>query len=205
MADRTQLAGLGFADRDKGPKHDLMCQFLLDPEQADELCGMFGAVVCASQTEFPISKGQNQYKTTIGFLDVLYKCHFGPRNIMREVSSAREYFDARSKKAAELKIDDAPIADQERFYREFPYQSGAIAVEVKTGVVSTGELIRQIGLYREHLGMEMDAAWVLATPTPLLEDDVRFLHKHGITSVACTGFESWVARRGKKLSAGPVL
>lgn len=39
--DRTLLAQLGFADRDKqNPLHDLACQYLIQPEQAHRLAGM---------------------------------------------------------------------------------------------------------------------------------------------------------------------
>jgi len=93
--DRTMLARLGFADPDKkNPIHDLACQYVALPENATALvahtvlvrqvpvartytdhCKLKGTVTMTpefsrAELEVPISKGEGQYKTTIGFLDV---------------------------------------------------------------------------------------------------------------------------------------
>lgn len=99
--DRTLLAKLGFADPDKKDRrHDLACQYLALPENAERLARLalgwsdleavlpratypFHREVCrwrclesatrikvTPKLEVPLSKGDGQYKTTIGFLDV---------------------------------------------------------------------------------------------------------------------------------------
>jgi hypothetical protein len=86
--DRSLLANLGFADPDKkDPKHDWACQYLCQPEVGKKWLGLLTFPYLSDRqkatwnfkdfadlhfrTEVPISKGEGQYKTTIGFLDVL--------------------------------------------------------------------------------------------------------------------------------------
>lgn len=82
-SDRTLIARLGFADPDKRDQlHDLACQYVVQPAAVEAM----GLAVVASdksttplrldpssraQFECPISKGEGQYKTTIGFVDVV--------------------------------------------------------------------------------------------------------------------------------------
>ena len=96
--DRTMLAKFGFADLDKrNPLHDLACQYLIQPEVMTTF-----AEVTLNETskedytvnswerrigertrvvdnvegwiEIPLNKGGGQYKTTVGFIDVILKC-----------------------------------------------------------------------------------------------------------------------------------
>lgn len=68
--NRTMLANLGFADPDKGKTHDLMCNFIV--EHADDIRRLlFHEPGGSAHTEMPISKGNGQYKTTIGYFDVV--------------------------------------------------------------------------------------------------------------------------------------
>lgn len=70
--NRTMLANLGFADSDKGETHDLMCNFIV--EHADNVRQLlFHEPGGGAHTEVPISKGDGQYKTTIGYLDVVLR------------------------------------------------------------------------------------------------------------------------------------
>lgn len=94
--DRTMIVKLGFADADKkNPLHDWACQYLardsvapkiidayLDREMAQRISNNpppngvtlgNAQVGFDAELEFPISKGQGQYRTTIGFIDVLYR------------------------------------------------------------------------------------------------------------------------------------
>ena len=99
--DRTMLTRLGFADPDKkNPTHDLACQYVaenaasildqvvqLKPQPIDvtnDGARYVGARTLSVQARKPvleqaISKGQYQYKTTIGFIDVVL-----PYDIMSE-------------------------------------------------------------------------------------------------------------------------
>src|SRR6185437_3904215 len=93
--NRTLLAKLGFADKDKGvPLHDLACQYLTSPEASmsigeavvrRRLDDALGQAIERLQESEPrkvgdikpinfvhehiLSKGDGQYKTTIGFID----------------------------------------------------------------------------------------------------------------------------------------
>lgn len=98
---------LGFADPDKkDSKHDLACQFLARETSA------LSSWLTGSQDdkaysilEYPHSKGEGQYKTTLGFFDVLI---WWPRLSFAVV---------------EVKISKIPLGDvlrQIMFYRSFP-------------------------------------------------------------------------------------
>jgi hypothetical protein len=86
--DRTLLSRLGFADPDKkNSQHDLACQYLADREKVqsivlmiaekmqapEESANSFDALMGTTYSAFevPIEKGENQYKTTIGFVDLI--------------------------------------------------------------------------------------------------------------------------------------
>jgi len=84
--DRTLLAKLGFADQDKKERrHDWACQYLAQPEVAARLAAFLGVPRTRDrwvngvpswefeyvETETHLTKGEDQYKTTIGFLDVV--------------------------------------------------------------------------------------------------------------------------------------
>jgi hypothetical protein len=84
--DRTLMARLGFSDPDKkDPRHDWACQYLCQIDRAEkiaravqkrtrEIDGIAYSLRCLEKvttaSEWAISKGQNQYRTTIGFIDV---------------------------------------------------------------------------------------------------------------------------------------
>lgn len=78
--DRTLLASLAFADKDKKDvRHDLACQYLLQPEVAEKISKLFKEnegleekhpiKFIGGDLEIPLTKGQDQYKTFIGFID----------------------------------------------------------------------------------------------------------------------------------------
>lgn len=74
--DKTLLAKLGFSDRDKKhPRHDLACQYLAQSPVFAKLMQPFlgtGCEVVSAQLEheYHITKGDRQYRTTIGFADL---------------------------------------------------------------------------------------------------------------------------------------
>jgi hypothetical protein len=84
MDDRTLIGRLGFADPDKHDStHDLACQYLTLPdnvrrlvdivkrEHYEQVRGFDGKVSFDTpRPEHPISKGEGQYRTTIGFIDL---------------------------------------------------------------------------------------------------------------------------------------
>jgi hypothetical protein len=82
--DRTMLANLGFADPDKQePLHDLACRYLMEPEQSGAILMSLGinSDVLYKYQEYTISKGEGQYRTTIGFMDVLFRCRPWDSNV----------------------------------------------------------------------------------------------------------------------------
>ncbi len=76
--DRTLLARLAFGDADKkNSKHDAACQYLAQPNTALEVVKVVDPTTVAhlegtrAEFEMPIEKGEGQYKTTIGFVDLV--------------------------------------------------------------------------------------------------------------------------------------
>lgn len=73
--DRTLLASLGFADPDKRDSnlHTLACEYLTEDAQSGRLVRLVNRneelISVESRVEVPLSKGEGQYRTTIGFLD----------------------------------------------------------------------------------------------------------------------------------------
>lgn len=71
--DKTLLASLSFGDKDKKDnRHDLACQYLTQPEVATKIGKMMIAeevTFSEGSLEIPLTKGHNQYKTFIGFID----------------------------------------------------------------------------------------------------------------------------------------
>jgi hypothetical protein len=71
--DKTLLASLSFGDKDKKDnRHDLAGQYLLQPEVASRIIKLFSKKewkFVGGNLELPLTKGHNQYKTFIGFLD----------------------------------------------------------------------------------------------------------------------------------------
>jgi hypothetical protein len=81
--DKTLLASLSFGDKDKKDRrHDLACQYLIQSEVAMKIVTAFrdpnlpGELTISKEVTFtggsleiPLTKGHNQYKTFIGFID----------------------------------------------------------------------------------------------------------------------------------------
>jgi hypothetical protein len=187
--DRTMLAKLGFADADrKEAKHDLACQFLTQPKPMEAIGRLFGNqpkspitvvkntgynfdfdkfISVASLTEVPISKGNGQYQTTVGFLDVSLKYH----NVykLRQNGSIGE---------------DTPESEQ--------FGGFYACIEVKIQPVPISDCIRQITLYQQYVtpynyGHHWDDRWImgwlLATPWTINANEAAALDAHQIKHV----------------------
>jgi hypothetical protein len=207
--NRTLLASLGFADEDKlDPKHDLACRYIAQKALVMKLAEMIYPAKCpykeswkrpydgviavemdgtydrtvssCGQCSFenPLSKGEGQYRTTIGFIDVLARVDVAESVVGKKRIRANEY------------KQDAPWADWE------PYQTGgkrgeAFGIEVKITPVGTGEIIRQINLYRQYLPVPgkyerrpmKRVPFVLATAFPISEASSEQLVGEGINHV----------------------
>ncbi len=135
--DRTLLAKLGFADPDKrgSRDHDLACHYvtlpgnlpklvsLTLPKSEEELFIRFDVTAL----EYPVSKGHNQYKVTIGFLDALLLYQLG--------------------KKADEKSEPYRVKDGIEFF----YEQYALIIEVKIHQIPIGDILRQLHLYEEYL------------------------------------------------------
>lgn len=187
----------------KEPRHDLACRYLAQPEVAKHIVSMFllsprpfslestrvysdevisrerGMISQAIKMllnphfERPIGKGEGQYKTTIGFIDLVLRAEI-QENVLSEKS----------------------VKEKEKWVVSTADDTTAMRVpifaEVKIASVSVGEIIRQIHLYREYLTPVVfqnyvNGSWgipfVLATAFPLSADALQQLKDDHIKHV----------------------
>ena len=134
-SDRTLLAKLGFSDPDKQDnKHDLACQYVacirnklfchFIPEQ-DDVEDIHFAL------EAPVYKGAKQYKSLVGFLDVVL--YTGTRGTITAAN-----------------VNPGRNNTYINYISECSYFKKHIALEVKTNPVSIGNLLAQMNVYKEH-------------------------------------------------------
>lgn len=207
----TLLSKLGFDDPDrKGDLHDIACGYMAQEKfsQAILAASYFNdrrktesfsmnnkpwrtclsersyAGIVNAEFERHITKGSDQYKTTIGFCDMILwyqhsektKCHYFEDNSDRE--------------------------------SENPILVG-VPVEVKISKCSIGDAIRQIRLYREYMDLKRDdnacpsreyAWWVLATHFEITDDEAKQLFASKIGHVRLgEGLNAYADEvRGKK-------
>lgn len=198
--NRTLIAKLGFADPDrKEPLHDLACRYIgsagmdgflrlmLKPHcyeiSAEEAAGQTGypigrvtskRVVGTPSFEVPVNKGDDQYKTTVGFVDATIK------------ASLRRH-------------GDRLVGGQE--FSEF---ISTFCIEVKITPTSYSDLLRQINLYREYwpepdyVGSEWKgfrtprARWVAAVAYDVSQSYVDMLARERIRVVRLgSRFRDW--------------
>lgn len=126
--DKTYLASLGFADTDrKTPEHDKACQYLAQFHVANELIVKFVGtneaiakrmVQINPKFEYALTKGHDQYKSTLGFLDLVIPCEFPMRFDSGEVGACA------GRLLIEVKITPIPVSEiirQINFYREYAF------------------------------------------------------------------------------------
>jgi len=135
-------------------------------------------IVLASNVEVVISKGEGQYKTTIGFLDVQIGWR---RHLVYESKFGR--------------LDYGHLA--EGSYDGSFDNRGSVVVEVKINPTGIGDIIRQFNLYREYV--RLTDAWVLATTYPLDAGQVDTLKQSNIHPILLgEGFQKWHDERAKR-------
>jgi hypothetical protein len=121
-----------------------------------------------ARNEMLLSKGEGQYQTTIGFVDVVLQVH-----------PAYEV----------VEIPHCPGcgAPAQGFEKHRPRANCyGIALEVKAGRTQISEAVRQIGLYRQylHLGYGLPGSiWGLATPWEITEPEGALLAQERIKHV----------------------
>lgn len=192
MRDRTQLATLGFADPDKkNGLHDLACQFLYKPEVR---LAVFKRVVSSTRpkvslvdwarTEYPLSKGSGQYRTTIGFLDVLYVWYGFVTNW--ETESGHIVVEVKTTRP----LSTGDVLRQIRLYQEYwPTEEAVKHVRGLEGAVNSPINCR----YRPSFDRTY---WVLATTFPVHSEDIAFLRSEGVFHVYLGDtFQTWLKLR----------
>jgi hypothetical protein len=203
--DRTLLSSLGFNDPDKkDPRHDLACRYIGQPEIAGKVLTTFNVPLHVSKVsqndfefegeesqtltlqkasyEWPLSKGDGQYKVTIGFLDVLLRSELAAFSKGRQRS--KYYF--------------SPWGEW-RDVDETSRSNVVVGVEVKVGEVGAGEIMRQVRLYREHMSFK---GFVVATAFALSPGGAEQLHSANIRHfVLGKGFERFCAIEDAKAPA----
>lgn len=157
--DRTLLANLGFADQDKkNPLHDKACYYLATPKVSTELAGSL--IVdekfrvkgnAKTEIEHPLSKGNGQYKTTIGFIDVLIQ-----QEIEHSPDGCRWHMHSIEEVAVEVKIIPVSISEsirQIKLYREYiEYSWRFVLVTSWTPDESEKAALRNERIYHRKLG-----------------------------------------------------
>jgi hypothetical protein len=154
----------------------------------DRYCSV--PTITHTSLEHPITKGEGQYKTHIGFLDLAF--HY-----VYEQKDCGQYFrhelvDYRGTTYPELPKRTPAEWVPHTIKLKIP---GTILVEVKTGKTSIGAILRQIRLYNEYLDglvipfrmatgdLRHQLHWVLATPYPFDTVDIATLDRAGIAHV----------------------
>ena len=189
---RTMLASFGFSDPDKKePRHDLACRYVSQPDVLARILQIFQGRINPIEyhLEHHLTKGEGQYKTTIGFLDGYFEGWLGIKT-----------FPCRS---APPGCPDPPVTkglenrntDEYRKYEDLlkrwieAYQSSPLdeeatlwlrksfIVEVKIKPVPVGDIMRQLALYETYLTPQRSSSprYTITAPlwTPELEHRVR--------------------------------
>lgn len=162
----TMIARMGFADTDReAPDHDLICQFVA-ASAPDVIRPIFSAndvEIQRPRLEYPLSKGNGPYRTTVGFLDVVLPFTYDLTGTLTDLQG---------------KTTTTAYA-----------VPCALIVEVKSVVRSVHDVMRQLAFYREYehelrerfafFPRESRLRWALATPSQLSARDAETLKNEG--------------------------
>lgn len=182
--ERTMLAKLGFADPDRRDAvHDLASRYLTTQPVIHRLVSHLGIetgpkasqfqngyvlercetslriVSCSVNLEQEIAKGYGQYRTTVGFIDLVLNLEIDEQftNVMRK---------SRCDQARSALAEWEPAED-------YAYHSSQqYGIEVKATPTSLGDLIRQMNVYRAYSHI---TRWIVATTYPLAGHDLDCL------------------------------
>jgi len=162
--DRTMLSKLGFSDPDKKEeRHDLACQYLAF-NNSEALKKMYSAIIGIPVAgalvvfEKHLTKGQGQYKTTVGFLDAFIKVLplVGtehpirtplPSPIMRDEAWGRS-IDYEATRVLHTSWKEKASTCDRKLLRGSAYFTSILEVKIKP--VPVGDIIRQMRLYAEY-------------------------------------------------------
>lgn len=172
--DKTLLASLSFGDKDKKDRrHDLACQYLIQPEVAMKIVTAFRdpnlprelkigeeVTFTGGSLEIPLTKGHNQYKTFIGFID-----------------------GSLSFESVESKYDSWSKA----YYKSYRQ----ILFEVKINPETAGNVLRQLNLYKTFMdGSSVDLLVTAYDVSPI--DQALFLENEIVCVRLGEAFDEFV-------------
>ena len=206
--DRTLLARLGFNDPDRrDQRHDLACAYLREPTVASAVLTQIASrldtikirskfhdeeyesgarstsfhKLISAKSEAPLSKGEGQYKTTIGFLDVLWKCKVEVFSKGRKRNRKPGWGEEWTEWIEEVSTD---------------IQQVQYCGEVKITPTPASDIIRQINLYREYLPAGVSHTFALIAGYEMSALDVTTLRDHNILpmDLDAQNFDSFCAR-----------
>jgi hypothetical protein len=181
------LAKLGLADSDRRePQHDVACQYLATPGAVRRLIRGLGMEhgykpyaeksdseerksqvlrkVTSQQVtrEYEIAKGWGQYRTTVGFADLVLKLHVEEQH-RKAQERMRRVPDGRGNLTW----------TEWRSVADFMWRSNKeVGIEVKVTPAGIGDVIRQIKLYRSYSCIR---TWIVATAYQITRADLEFL------------------------------
>jgi len=194
--DRTLLASLGFADPDKRePLHDLACEYLSQTPQSERIARLVepGVVSVESRTEVAILKGDGQYRTTIGFLDLRIDW------IDETVSS----YSARAKGSVltEVKIRPVGVGD---ILRQINLYRSHITENLSYENNDIRSRIRAMDGEKAAYKLISDKFWVLATTFELDHGQAQTIRGANITHIRLgDGFTKWFEGRQHRPAPTP--
>ncbi len=142
------------------------------------------------ELERQIIKGSGQYVATIGFIDLLIT-----------------FFNNIRITGWKYNIDDRTTKNYGSDYWE-KTRSNSVLVEVKINEVPTGDVLRQLKMYRDYFTIQCcgtKPVLVLATTYPINTVDAAVLAREGIKHVRLgAGFEAWCNTK-REVHASPEL
>jgi hypothetical protein len=195
--DRTLLAALGFADPDKRePLHDLACEYLAEESQRERLMRLAGVsekATSRSVLEAAIAKGEGQYRTTIGFLDLRIDW------IDETVSS----YSARAKGSVltEVKIRPVGVGD---ILRQINLYRSHITENLSYENNDIRSRIRAMDGEKAAYKLISDKFWVLATTFELDHGQAQTIRGANITHIRLgDGFTKWFEGRQHRPAPTP--
>ena len=198
--DRTLLASLGFSDPDKRePLHDLACEYLSEEPQRARLLRLAGIPERATSKpilEAVIAKGQGQYRTTIGFLDLMIEW-------IDEAAETSAYSRQRGSVLVEVKIKPIGVGD---ILRQISLYKSHIVETLSFDGEELQSRFRSLerGEKPEKPKMVSDKFWILATTFELDHGQARTIREANITHIHLgDGFTKWFEGRQQRPAPTP--
>lgn len=191
--DRTMLAKFGFADPDhNNSKHDLACLYLCQEITIKKILpylyrknnkvksvGSNPDLDIGDEpiTEYHITKGEGQYKTTIGFIDVFLQAYATSKDSCKDRNCCS--------------------------YECHHIYDFNIGLEVKINPVPVGDILRQIAFYKTYATNIEE--WAVVTSYPLSSFDSQSLKNQGIFHFRLgDSFEKWLSEQSQSEPPAPI-